>query len=198
MTLILIGFLLFLSAIPTNELLMWLYNHAQVTRKKLDTPLPDIYFSKLALTMASSKVFQFAKGFAIPLIIQSQLENEYWLIPVMGISFALHIWSPFQKKSPAREITFFVWGVLTWLDPILGILFPCLCVGLAILINTWELAVFVNLILSVLILWQQQTSSTGVLVTLTLIGITFISQAESLFSHLEGGKLSLNHRFENR
>ncbi|MEK9657517.1 MAG: hypothetical protein VW378_03990 [bacterium] len=145
--------LIIIAAIPIKQSLYWLYKnsiavHNQLEKKKIRSHCSLIPF--LECTIISLK---FIKGFYIPFTIKSFNLNNELIIAAIIITMLTELWSPFTLFKKTTQWQFTLWGILTFISPLLFLIYPLSFIIFSLLINSFHIGQLLSITTIIGILW---------------------------------------------
>jgi|GEM_PF-6106131 len=187
------------AAIPFDRLLFSIYNRLRHTYSQLDIPKSAVKFSKAPFIVGLGWVFNFLKGFLIPLAATQLFGFDEWVvIASVGLTLALHIWSPFLGFTNRTQLFMVFWGIYTFLNPGFIVLFP-LAVGLfTFLCDAYHFGLVLSMFSMSLILWMLSPNTFMLPLNIVLIMMGFFAASHRMLYHLEHKPFTLLDAFNTR
>lgn len=186
------------ASIPFHTVIPWCRNRIQDIQDKMAKPETLVHRSGSAFGFFLIQSLNFAKGFA-PLFLVPLVWDTDFTWPLLALLVLVgHIWSPFTRFEPQKNIDMLLWGMLACLSPLPGACYPLIFLGLSIILNSFVMGRAITLILTLIWIgisyYWVGTIYAGTLITFLSIGIFF----QDLLNHFEKEPLSLLRSFQNR
>ncbi len=147
-------------------------------------PTP-IYFSKAPLVYGMAMFVDFLKGFLVPYFTAKLFDEGWEILSAVMITLLFHNWTFFQGFKNKQRLWLPLWGLYTFMNPILGIVYPLTYAGSVLISNSLVIGFLVNIVLLFFMIGFLEVSSLFLPLNFFVFLITFFALRRPLFYHLE-------------
>lgn len=171
------------SSIPIKECLDFFWQYGQNIKEKLDLPLQNVWFSKKVILVFLTQVLVFFQGFLPLFIAEHQFSYDDFMIAVAAIASLLgYLWSPLKRFKISHHMMVYLWGIYSYIFPILFIAYlPIIWAG-AICLDSFAKSYLLFIFVMFFIIWAILPMQ-FIPINFAVFFAAFLSQKDRLFSY---------------
>lgn len=184
--------------VPFKQLLAWIYTQSRTINKDLDQKKNHIRFERKPLIVAANMVIQVAKGIIPILAVEWLYLPEIYILITSAVLVILHAYNPLLKFRPQSLMPLLLTGLYAACFPEFFWVFPILGILMLFLLNSYETALVVSVLIMFGIIAMQATATILVPTNFVLFVVVILRNSGAILRFVDGRPLTVLDVFNKR